>query len=596
MKLKEIDAETFNLDTLVEFFYSAAFPESKYADIDKDLLKQALLSSGNVTVLMDGFDEISPTYADKAAVILSELLKTTVGRVWVTSRPVEKERLEKELSIIAYGMKKLSRASQEGMLLTLWTPKAGEEELNTKLLAFIKHLLNELSDLFYEHNFTGCPLYTTMVATVYEMDVKACLSSTDWIEPRTNLVNLYEKFVERKLHIYLIEKQKADITNSSVLDNLEFLKQIYLMNFEKCALVAILPPQMLELLYNKKIEQEIQEFLDKVQARKDKTGIVMNVVEGKPQFVHRTFAEYFAARWFSKKFKSNRSVLEHILFDPVYSFVRDMFNRMLAKDCPLHCSALQGDIELFRTLLKGGCDVNAVDKGGRTVTHIIATLGSIFFDIRNLLSNNGIPLDTTDCVLQWAPLQYAIKSEDWVFVELLLENKVDRSGLDMIRQRSHDPDYIGPIIIEAAECGFLLLLEYIHSIGVNIHQASSTDSPSPLHAAIRTDELEVVRWLIKHGADCNIRYCDGQTPLFDAVTSRSLDIVRALVEVGGAAIDLLDNYGRTAIDWVNDIASDNKDPDQSLWTHEGEKWKEIVEYLEGRGCKKSSNVRQNNDA
>jgi hypothetical protein len=107
-KLKAINTEIFDLVSLVEFLCSAAFPESKYTVINRDLLKQALQSSGNVTVLIDGFDEISLQYAEKAAVILSELIKTNVGRLWVTSRPVVKETLEKVLRVTAFTLKKLS--------------------------------------------------------------------------------------------------------------------------------------------------------------------------------------------------------------------------------------------------------------------------------------------------------------------------------------------------------------------------------------------------------------------------------------------------------------------------------------------------------
>jgi ankyrin repeat protein len=143
-------------------------------------------------------------------------------------------------------------------------------------------------------------------------------------------------------------------------------------------------------------------------------------------------------------------------------------------------------------------------------------------------------LHITDCELHWTPLQYAIKSEDWFNVEWLLEINVDRSGLDMIRQRAQDPDYINPIIMHAARYGHLLLLEFLRSIGVSIHEASSRGFPTPLHVAVQGEQLQVIRWLIKHGADCNTRYSDGKTPLFHAVTESSLDVVRALVEEGGA--------------------------------------------------------------
>jgi hypothetical protein len=421
-KLQVINAATFNLDTLVEFLCSAAFPDSKYTDINSSLLKQALQSSGNVKVLMDGFDEISPHHTEKAAVILTELMQSKVGRVWVTSRPVEKERLEKQLSVTAYGMKNLSRNSQEDMLNILWKNIAGEEE--SKLLVVIKELLQRIRYSLHDDNFTGCPLYITMIATVYEMEVKRCLNLENWINPRIDLVNLYEKFVEKKLHIYLTQKQKADISNSSVLGSLECLKQTYLIDFEKCALAAILPPHMLKSLHNKSIEEEIKPFLCKFELGMDKTGIVVNVEQSKPQFVHRTFAEYFTARWFSENFESNRSVLEDILFDPKYSFVRDMFDRMLAKDCPLHCAALDRDTETLKTLLNEGLDVNALDKGGRNVMQLIAKVHLFHFEIGKFKFDDEDCLDIKDRVLQWTPWQYAIKSKEWKIVKCLLKRKL----------------------------------------------------------------------------------------------------------------------------------------------------------------------------
>jgi ankyrin repeat protein len=595
-KLQEINTETFDFDSLVAFLCSSACTESKYTDTNSSLLEQALQYSGNVTVLMDGFDEISPIHADKAAVILSELMKTKVERVWVTSRPVQQEKLEKELSVTAYGMRKLSLISQEDMLIVLWRSKAdGGEERKHKLFAFINDLLKDLNDLFYDDNFTGCPLYVTMIATVCEKDVDTCLDSKDWIPPKIDLVDLYENFVERKLHIYLTEKQKADTSNSCVQDDHEDLKHIYLDTFEKCALVAILPLSMLKSLHNKQIEAEIDTFLRRVQAGKDKRGVVMDVIEGKPYFVHRTFAEYFTARWFSRNFKSNRSVLERILFDPEYGFVRYMFDRILAKGSAMPCAVLEEDVKCAETLLEEGSDVEVVDKGGRTVMHLFAArsrkdghYNTHIVEFIENVSHSEASLHKTDSVLQWTPLQYAIKSENWLFVQRLLERNVDRSGLDMIRQKAHDTHYIDRTIIHAAKYGHVLLLEFLCSIGVDVHQASSGDSPSPLHAAIREEELSVINLLIQHGADCNTRYSDGKTPLFHAVTEGSLDVVRALVEEGGASVDVRDDDDRTVIDWMYDYASDPKNRDDIVWNGDVKRLNESVKYLQERGVESSA--------
>ena len=592
-KLQEINTETFNFDSLVDFLCSAAFTESKYTAINSSLLKQALQNSGDVTVLMDGFDEISPIHADKAAAVLRELMKTEVGRVWVTSRPVQQEKLEKELSVTAYGMRKLSLISQEDMLIDLWQSEAdGEKVKNYRLFAFIHDLLKELNDLFYENNFTGCPLYVMMIATVYEKDVDMSLNAEYWIPPRIDLVDLYEKFVERKLHIYLTEKEKADTTNSCVQDDHEVLKRLYLNNFEKCALVAILTPSMLKSLHNKKIEEEIEPFLGKVQAGKDKRGVVMDVSEGKPQFVHRTFAEFLAARWFSRNFESNRSVLERILFDLEYGFVRYMFDRILAKESEMPCAVLEEDMECAKTLLQEGSDVKVTDKGGRTVMHLFAARSwrdehykPHIVEFIDGVSHHEASLHKTDSVLQWTPLQYAIKTENWLFVERLLERNVDRSGLDMIRQKARDARYVNPIIIHAATYGHVLLLEYLCSIGVNIHQASSRGFPSPLHAAIQEEELSVIKLLIQHRANCNARYSDGQTPLFYAVTIGSLDAFRLLVEEGGASVDISDDCGRTVINWIDSYTSTLEYFYYILPEEYKLKWKEIVKYLQERGYK-----------
>jgi hypothetical protein len=170
-------------------------------------------------------------------------------------------------------------------------------------------------------------------------------------------------------------------------------------------------------------------------------------------------------------------------------------------------------------------------------------------------------------------LQYAIKNGDWHTVESLLQNNVDRSGLDMIKQRAQDTEYINPIIIYAAMWGQVLLLEFLCNIGVNIHQASSADFPSPLHAAIYSEHLPIIRLLIEHGADCEAPNNDGQTLLFYAAARSSLEVVQALVEEGGASLDIRDVHGHTAIDTAKKHQGYRYDPSEKA---------KIVQYLEER--------------
>jgi hypothetical protein len=132
-----------------------------------------------------------------------------------------------------------------------------------------------------------------------------------------------------------------------------------------------------------------------------------NVVDGKPQFLNRTFAEYFTARWFSKNFQTKRSVLEHIFFDRNYRSVSDMFDLILAKDLPSHCAMLQAHHERFKALLEDGSDVNVAKKCGRPVMNLSAAHKSrcIFYSMGlglfvSTISHYVFNLDKADCVLQ----------------------------------------------------------------------------------------------------------------------------------------------------------------------------------------------------
>ena len=69
-------------------------------------------------------------------------------------------------------------------------------------------------------------------------------------------------------------------------------------------------------------------------------------------------------------------------------------------------------------LLEVGCDVSAVDVGGRSVVQLIAT-------------NDATCAGDTGSVLLWTPRQYATYSKNWRFVTRLPETNVDRSVLDM---------------------------------------------------------------------------------------------------------------------------------------------------------------------
>lgn len=67
-----------------------------------------------------------------------------------------------------------------------------------------------------------------------------------------------------------------------------------------------------------------------------------------------------------------------------------------------------------------------------------------------------------------------------------------------------------------------------------------------LWPAVNAGRVEMVRWLIAHGADVNARTASGDTPLHRAAANDQVAIVPILVEAG-SQIDAVDDYGYTPL-------------------------------------------------
>ena len=290
-------------------------------------------------------------------------------------------------------------------------------------------------------------------------------------------------------------------------------------------------------------------------------GTLLRLDEHSGNIVSEVFplAEYAARHW-----------VEHAQFEDVSSRVQDgmndlfdsskpyfsawlrvydideRWNLFLGKDdcvgSPLYYASFCGFHDLAdRLIMKHPEQVNAL--GGINVAPLPAALSKRHFRVADLLWKHGAIVDVKD-VDGWTPLHAAGRSGSVNTIRWLLNhgaNAMARS--DRRRTPLHQAAFTAEL--EAVR----LLLEY----KADINLQDTYEDCTPLHDVLywlytpsEENVVEIVRRLLEHGADPNIRRRNGSTPLHQASSHGSLEVVRLLLSYG-ASIDEKDERGMTPL-------------------------------------------------
>jgi hypothetical protein len=118
-KLQEFKAKGCDQTGVVKLLAEAAqLKETDSIVLEEWLFNYTYISTGNMAVLIDGVDEVSPLYTEEVMQVLKILSKTEIKRLWVTSRNSVKDRLETELQCQSYSLGPFSEEEQKRFLVT----------------------------------------------------------------------------------------------------------------------------------------------------------------------------------------------------------------------------------------------------------------------------------------------------------------------------------------------------------------------------------------------------------------------------------------------------------------------------------------------
>ncbi|XP_072968740.1 potassium channel AKT1-like [Typha angustifolia] len=206
--------------------------------------------------------------------------------------------------------------------------------------------------------------------------------------------------------------------------------------------------------------------------------------------------------------------------DPVMEGVLTEIENMLTRgqlDLPITlCFAVtRGDDVLLHQLLRRGLDANESDNNGHTALHIAASKGNEHC-VRLLLDYGADPNSRdSDGIV---PLWEALLGKHETVAQLLVDNGADLSSGDM-----------GLYACRAAEENSTKLLEDVIRYGGDVNLPRK-DGSTALHRAVCEGNIQLVKFLLKQGADIDRPDCHGWTPR-SLADQQSHEEIKALFEV-----------------------------------------------------------------
>lgn len=206
-----------------------------------------------------------------------------------------------------------------------------------------------------------------------------------------------------------------------------------------------------------------------------------------------------------------------LMLSPVSAFGQTMREE-------LHRAAAGNDVAAIRTLLSQGADIEARDDRGRTALLVATHANRI--DAAAALIEAGADVNAKDDINDSAYLYAGARG----LIEILKLTLTHGADLKSTNR------YGGTALIPAAERGHVEAVELLIAAGVDVDHVNNLGWTALLEAIILADggprHVEIVRQLLKAGANPRLADGDGVTPLQHA-RQRGYDAMVELLQAAG---------------------------------------------------------------
>jgi len=203
-------------------------------------------------------------------------------------------------------------------------------------------------------------------------------------------------------------------------------------------------------------------------------------------------------------------------------------------------AAMKKDVEVIKSFVSEGVDVNIKDENDRTPLHVAAATEKENIEIVKFLVSKGADVNA-ETFFGETPLTEAVFRGNGEVAKFLISQGADVNA----KNAPFAPLYTAACYVKDAD-----VVKYLVSKGANVNTPTRVGKWYPLHGAACNKNSEVAEFIVSQGAEVNVKNERGETPLHRAAETENIEVLKFFVSIGADVNAKIDDDDKLNSGWT----------------------------------------------